>query len=49
MSKLDKLIASNTLNANRNLMATCRESNYVMYLTLKRECDRILKRYPSLA
>lgn len=49
MSKLDKLVASNTMNANRNLMATCRESNYVMYLTLKWECDRIIKRYPSLA
>lgn len=49
MSKLDKLVASNTLNANHNLMESCKESNPVMYLTLKWECDRIKKRYPSLA
>lgn len=49
MSKLDKLVASNTLNAIQNLMEACKESNPVMYLTLKRECDRIKKRYPPLA
>ena len=49
MSKLDKLVASNTLNANQNLMEACKESNPVMYLTLKWECDHIKKRYPSLA
>lgn len=49
MNKLDKLAASNILNANHNIMASCKESNPVLYLILKRECDRITKRYPSLA
>ncbi len=49
MSKLDKLVASNILNANHNIMAASKESNPVLYLTLKWECDRIIKRYPSLA
>lgn len=42
-------MASNVLNANRHLMTQCRESNYTLYLLLKWECDRIKKRYPSLA
>ena len=47
MSKLDKLVASNSLNANRNIMANL-EKGSVLYLTLSRECEQILKRYPSL-
>jgi hypothetical protein len=47
MSKLDKLVASNSLSANRNIMATL-EKGSVLYLTLSRECERIIKRYPSL-
>jgi len=47
MSKLDKLVASNSLNANRNIMANLEKSS-MLYLTLSRECERIMKRYPSL-
>lgn len=47
MSKLDKLVASNSLNAIRNIMANL-EKGSVLYLTLSRERDQILKRYPSL-
>lgn len=47
MSKLDKLVASNSLNANRNIMASLEKSS-LLYLTLSRECEQILKRYPSL-
>lgn len=48
MAKLDKLVASNTLNANHNIMHNL-EKNSVLYISLKRECERIIKRYPSLA
>ena len=44
---LNKLVASNSLNANRNIMANL-EKGSVLYLTLSRECEDILKRYPSL-
>jgi hypothetical protein len=44
---LNKLVAINSLNANRNIMATL-EKGSVLYLTLSRECEQILKRYPSL-
>ena len=47
MSKLDKLVASNSLNANRNIMANL-EKGSLLYLTLSKECERIVKRYPSL-
>jgi hypothetical protein len=48
---LNKLVASNSLNANRNLMRQLEESgetNRVLYYTLRTECERIVKRYPSL-
>ena len=48
MAKLDKMVASNTLNANHNIMHNL-EKNSVLYISLKRECERIVKRYPSLA
>lgn len=49
MSRLNKLVASNTLSANRALMESVKETNRVLWYTLKWECDRIIKRYPSLA
>lgn len=49
MSRLNKLVASNTLNANRALMESVKETNRVLWYRLKSECDRIIKRYPSLA
>lgn len=44
---LNKLVAINSLNANRNIMAGLEKSS-VLYLILSRECERIMKRYPSL-
>ena len=52
MAKLDKMVASNTLRANQNLMRQLEENGEkisVLWFTLKAECDRIMKRYPSLA
>ena len=52
MAKLDKMVASNTLRANQNLMRQLEEKGEkisVLWFTLKAECDRITKRYPSLA
>ena len=46
-TKLDKLVASNTLNANHNIMSSL-DKNSVQYICLQMECDRIVKRYPSL-
>lgn len=45
---LDKLVASNTLNANRNIMSNLTRQD-VMWWTLYNECKEIIKRYPSLA
>ena len=47
----DKMVASNTLNANLNIMQSLREKgeqNSVLFILLYRECQRIVKRYPSL-
>lgn len=49
--KINKMVAINTLNANRNLMSQLGDNgskNRVLWLTLKRECNEILKRFPSL-
>ena len=49
---LNKLVASNALNANHNLMRQLEEKGEkfsVQWFCLKNECDRITKRYPSLA
>jgi hypothetical protein len=48
---LNKLVAINSLNANHNIMRGLEEkgeTNRVLYLILKSECERIMKRYPSL-
>jgi len=50
--RFNRMVASNVLNGNRNIMREmeCKgETNRVLYFTLKRECERIVKRYPSLA
>ena len=44
---LNKLVASNTLNANHNIMSGLEKSS-VLYITLQMDCERIIKRYPSL-
>lgn len=46
-TSLNKLVASNSLNANRNIMSGL-QKNSILYQTLSRECERIVKRYPSL-
>lgn len=46
-TNVNKLVAINSLNANRNIMEGIEKSS-VLYLTLSRECERIMKRYPSL-
>ena len=49
---LNKLVASNALNAYHNNMLELEEKGEkfsVQWLCLKNECDRITKRYPSLA
>ena len=51
MANLEKLVASNVLNGNRNIMHQMEEkgeTSRVLYITLKSECERIVKRYPSL-
>lgn len=45
---LDKLVASNTLNANRNIMVNLTRQD-VSWWVLYNECEEIIKRYPSLA
>jgi hypothetical protein len=50
--QFNKMVASNTLNANRMLLSDLErdgETNRILYITLKRECERIVKRYPGLA
>ena len=50
-TKLDKLVASNTLSANLGIMQSMKEKgeqNSVLYILLHRECEKIVKRYPSL-
>ena len=50
-TKLDKLVASNTLNANLGIMQSMKEkgeTNSLLFILLHRECERIVKRYPSL-
>ena len=47
----DKMVAINTLNANLGIMQSMKEKgeqNSVLYILLHRECERIVKRYPSL-
>lgn len=47
----NKMVASNTLNANLNIMQSLREKgeqNSVLFVLLYKECQRIVKRYPSL-
>ena len=49
---LNRLVASNALNANHNIMRQLEEKGEkfsVQWFCLKNECDRITKRYPSLA
>ena len=49
--RFEKMVASNTLNANLNIMQSLREKgeqNSVLFILLYRECQRIVKRYPSL-
>lgn len=46
--KLDKLVASNILNANRNIMSTLTRKD-VLWWVLYNECRAIIKRFPSLA
>ena len=51
MANFDKMVASNTLNANHNIMRQLEEKGEkgsVQYILLSRECERIVKRYPSL-
>ena len=48
---LNKLVAINTLNANLGIMQSMKEKgeqNSVLFVLLNRECERIVKRYPSL-
>jgi len=50
--QFNKMVASNALNANRMILSDLErngETNRVLYITLKRECEQIVKRYPSLA
>lgn len=47
--KLDKLVASNTLNANRNIMSGLSPHKDTLWWTLHNECKAIIKRFPSLA
>lgn len=52
MANLNKLVASNTLSANHNIMRQLEEKgekNSVLWFSLRSECERIVKRYPSLA
>lgn len=47
----NKMVAANTLNANLNIMQQMKENgeqNSVLFILLHRECERIVKRYPSL-
>ena len=49
---LNKLVASNALNANHNIMRQLEEKgekNSFQYICLANECALIVKRYPSLA
>jgi hypothetical protein len=49
--QLNKLVAENTLNANLGIMQQMKEKgeqNSVLFIMLYRECQRIVKRYPSL-
>lgn len=49
--QLNKLVASNTLNANLGIMQQMKEKgeqNSFLFILLYRECQRIVKRYPSL-
>lgn len=46
--KLDILVASNTLNANRNIMASLTRKD-TLWWVLYNECKAIIKRFPSLA
>lgn len=51
MKKLDLLVASNALSANRNLISQLEEkgeTDRVLYYTLKSECRKILANFPSL-
>lgn len=46
-----KMVAANALRANQNIMSELGEhgvKNRVLWLTLKRECEEIMKHYPSL-
>ena len=47
----NKMVAVNTWNANHNIMRDLEskgETNTIMYISLKREQERLEKRYPSL-
>ena len=47
----DKLVAANTLSANLGIMQSMKEkgdTSSVLFILLNRECERIVKRYPSL-
>lgn len=52
MAKLDKLVASNSLRGNQNIMRQLEgkgEKYSVLWWSLFYDCERIVKRYPSLA
>lgn len=47
----NKMVAANTLSANLGIMQSMKEKgeqNSVLFILLLRECERIVKRYPSL-
>ena len=47
----NKMVAANTLRGNLNLMQQMKEKgeqNSVLFILLNRECEKIVKRYPSL-
>lgn len=45
---LDKFVASNTLNANRNIMSNLTRQD-TLWWVLYNECKAIIKCFPSLA
>ena len=49
--QFNKMVASNTLSANLGIMQSLREKgkqNSMLFTLLYRECQRIVRRYPSL-
>lgn len=48
--QFNKMVALNTLSANRSIMHSIEEKGRktVLWFTLKSECEAIIKKYPSL-